>query len=359
MGNPEFDPANSRVTNGYVHENDSWLYKVVGSNMYAHGILSGFRGGANWIRAHIPVLSEIDALTKFAARNHTLISWVVGNLSYQTARTLKYHRQWVWWIEHYGLPNAWKAGKGYILYWVGESEKFTTRSVKTAEQYLRQYAYSLYITNVKAIDSWAKYLMQRFAQQQNQIDAIIPRITQQVTSGYKPTKAEATDVLDKVITVIVSHDALLRDIAKALAKAALDVLEVDNPIARTALIVILVEVIKKLGIETEIGKFVNTVIGALTGEYYSKSIHDVFSSISERLAALEGNWTAFFDNGGQAVEDFGNTIKPATILAELGLITAYTGFAIADPKDTADVTASVLNEILKPINDAVRGVLDI
>lgn len=336
MSRRQFDPGNSSITRGDIHANDSFVYDNVNTNNVWQKFISDVVRVLSGPFAIAWLAQKIVQTIKFAMRDHILLSWVMGNLSYQTGHTLAAHRKWIWWIEHNGLPNAWKRGKGYVLYWVGQSEKYTTAWAKYLEGYLKSYAYSLYQDMLRRLYE-TKVAVEALAQsyyERNRvyIGQVLQAAQNAATAAYNDSVAYSNKIRQQLIQYANSILQQSKDYTDKQAKAAHDSAVRDADAFTTA------------AIATLVAGVVASIL-AQQAELATAEAADAAWIAGEGALLLE-------ELGG-----FGQDLSKILNVAFLASMAAYVGFAVVDPRDTANVTVDIVRPITLPLLDATKGLL--
>ena len=332
MGRGEFDPGTSRITHGDIHANDSFIYRWIGTNAGWSHFNSLGKSIFNFLRVVTRITEVTSGTIKFAARNHILVSWTLGNLSYQTAITFRNHRKWIWWIEHTGLPNAWKAGKGYVLARVAEAEKSTARLVKYAIATSKSYAYKLHQDllrklnqDVIALEALAKSYYER---NRVYIGQVLQQAQNDIQAAYNNAIAYTNNVRKQMIQYT---NKALQESETYTDKAAANA---ENSAVHKA------------------DAFTIAAIAALV----TGIIAEMLAQQAE-LAAAEAVDAAWITGEGALLESqlglFGHDLSALLSAAVMGALIAYLIQGVRDPIGWADETSTVLSVTVDPIFDSI------
>lgn len=332
----EFDPGKSSVTRGDVHTNDEFAYANVNTdkpwNKLVSDIIHVFSGpfAIAWLAR------KIVQTIKFAMRDHVLVTWSMGNLSYQTARTLKNHRHWIWWIWNKRIPKflsyaenyahtqfvierKWRKNADNKVY--SDSTKYTTKVYKYLYNLINE-RYAVVLALVKS--NYAKnhtYATQVLVASQNGIRA-----------AYNDAISYANHV--RKLAWQYSQDALAKSKVYADKKAS----DAQSNAIKTSI------------------AYTTAAILALIAGIIAKTI-----ATQEEIAAAEAADAAWIAATGKALEGdlgkFGKDLSKFRDIAFITLMSTYVIAGIEDAKDTGDVTAEVLVPILTPLSDGVKELL--
>lgn len=336
MGSGQFEPDRSRVTVGYISGNNYWIRHELDTNSSWDWLAKLFLSIKNYIQALTQLAVKLGNNLKFAGRNHVLVSWTIGNLSYETAVTFQNHRKWIWWIEHTGLPNAWKAGKGYVLYWVGQAEKFTTQWAYFLERYLENYANGLY-NDMRRRLYQAEVALEALAQSYYERNRVyIGQVLQEAQAAANAAFNNSVAYTNKVRHQLLDYANYVlkqsHEYTDKQAKAAHDSAVKDADAFTTAAIAALVA----------------GVIASILAQQA-----ELATAEAADAAWIAGEGALLLEELGQ----FGHDLSKILDVAFLASMAAYVGFAVTDPKGTGDVTADIIRPITLPILDATKTLL--
>ena len=99
-----------------------------------------------------------------------------------------------------------------------------------------------------------------------QIKALHQAIEKEAASGYAVGLPGRLSLVTKIIDQVVTRNPALKGLEADLVKAVLDILAVDDPLARLALSAAIKEFVNKLGVDRVTGDLLTRLIGPLTGQ---------------------------------------------------------------------------------------------
>ena len=177
-------------------------------------------------------------------------------------------------------------------------------------------------------------------------------IDQAAVNGYDPTLPARGTEIQKLIDTVAAHDPAIAGLVGDLAKFAIDLAGVEDPVARIAATIVLKQVIDRLGLDSALKALVSDLLGSIIGGGKPRTLQDVTRDIGGRLNTLES-----------AVSDLSPLTTEADQLHELGTLVfdaallAYFVAAVADPVATADDTVAVFAPVTGPLLGPVRALL--
>jgi len=188
------------------------------------------------------------------------------------------------------------------------------------------------------------------------VRALHQQIEREAVSGYRNSKAQRLDLIQRVADLIVTNDPVVKRLVKDLVSGILDLASVDDPLARIALGFVLKQVIDRLGIDKPIGDLLRSLLAPLLGAPKPHDLPSVIADICLRLNSLEGNWADFMAAGGPEVEQAGREWKQlAGIVTDAGIL-AFWGLAATEPDNWARAVTDTLGVVL---GDTLTSAVDL
>lgn len=177
-------------------------------------------------------------------------------------------------------------------------------------------------------------------------------IDQRAAAGYDPTLAARSSALQKLLDTVVAHEPAVAGLVSSLAKFAVELAGIEDPVLRIAAQIVLKQVIDKLGLNTALQAILGDLLGGLFGGGEPKTLQAIMGDIGNRLAALEETASEMAPLAPEAddLHEMGTLIFDAALLA-------YFTAAVADPVATANDTVVVLAPITNPLLAPIRALL--
>lgn len=177
-------------------------------------------------------------------------------------------------------------------------------------------------------------------------------IDTRAANGYDPTLRARATLLTRLLDTVVAHNPAVAGLVSDLAKYAIDLAGIDDPIVRIAAQLVLKQVIDRLGVDTTLQAMLSDLLGGIFGGGPPKTLQDVTADIGNRLDALESGQAALAPLAPEAdqLHELGTLAFDAALL---GYLTA----AVADPVATADDTVAVFAPVTGPLLAPVRVLL--
>lgn len=177
-------------------------------------------------------------------------------------------------------------------------------------------------------------------------------IDQRAAAGYDPTLRARGDLISKLLDTVVAHNPAVRDLVTNLAKFAIDLAGIEDPVLKIAAQFVLKQVIDRLGIDSTLTAMLNDLLGGILGGGQPKTLQDIMGDIGNRLDALEKGQAELSPLAPEAdnLNELGSLIFDAALLA-------YFAAAVADPVATANDTVNVLAPITGPLLAPIRALL--
>lgn len=177
-------------------------------------------------------------------------------------------------------------------------------------------------------------------------------IDQRAAAGYDPTLRARGNAIQKLLDTVVAHNPAVRDLVSNLAKFAIDLAGIEDPLVRIAAQFVLKQVIDHLGINSALTAMVNDLIGGILGGGQPKTLQDIMADIGNRLDALEAGQAELSPLAPEAddLHELGTLLFDAALLG-------YFVAAVADPVATANDTVDVFAPITGPLLAPIRALL--
>lgn len=169
-----------------------------------------------------------------------------------------------------------------------------------------------------------------------EVRALHQVIEREAASGYSADDHTRVSLIIKLLEFAATRVPAVRTIVGDIATALLDLLTIDDPIARIGLGFLIKHVIDKLGIDKAVGALIDDLMAPFIGAPKPRNLHDVIMDISKRLGAMEGQWSTFMQDGGSQVEQAGKDWRNITSVAASLAIVGFTVQAVVDPQGWAD-----------------------
>ena len=185
-----------------------------------------------------------------------------------------------------------------------------------------------------------------------QIHSLHALIEHEAASAYRAGFSDRLGVASRIVDYLANHNGIVGPIVRDLTSGILDLLSVDDPVARLAVGFILRHFISKLGVDRLAGDAVSELLAPLLGQPRPRNLPDVIRDVSARLGALEGQQEQFWTHGGSEVEQAGS--EWATITSPLvdAAIVAWLGEALVDPEAWARQITDVIEPVMTAAKDA-------
>lgn len=177
-------------------------------------------------------------------------------------------------------------------------------------------------------------------------------IDQRAAAGYDPTLRARGTVIQKILDTVVAHDPLVSSLVSNLAKFAIDLAGIEDPILKVAAQVVLKQVIDRLGLNSALTAMVNDLIGGILGGGQPKTLTDITADIGNRLDALESVTAELSPLAPEA----DNLHEMGTLVFD-GFLLAFLADAVLNPVGAADDTATVFATVTDPLLAPVRAML--
>lgn len=177
-------------------------------------------------------------------------------------------------------------------------------------------------------------------------------IDSRAAAGYDPTLRSRGSLITKLLDTVIAHDPAVAGLVSDLAKFAVDLAGIDDPVLKIAANLVLKQVIDRLGLNTALQAMLSDLLGGILGGGQPKTLTDIMADIGNRLDALESTAAELAPLAPEAddLHEMGGVIFDAALLA-------YFTAAVADPVATADDTVAVLATVTDPLLAPVRALL--
>jgi hypothetical protein len=199
----------------------------------------------------------------------------------------------------------------------------------------------------------------RAAEQQarREIRALHQVIEREAAGAYSDGKRGRMSLISRILDHVASRNAIVRGLTRDIVSGLLDLLAVDNPVARIGLGFLLRRLVGRLGVDRAAGAFAGDLLGPLLGDPRPHDLAGVIRDISGRLGALEGQWGQFYQDGGADILQAGREWSAITgPVADIALI-AWLGEAAIDPQAWARQVTDVTGPVLNAAKDVMSGLI--
>ncbi|MGH9622520.1 MAG: hypothetical protein ACRD45_22785 [Bryobacteraceae bacterium] len=177
-------------------------------------------------------------------------------------------------------------------------------------------------------------------------------IDQRAAAGYDPTLRARGDLLTKLLDTVVAHNPAVKDLVTNLAKFAIDLAGIEDPVLKIAAGIVLKQVIDRLGIDSTLTAMLNDLLGGILGGGQPKTLQAIMGDVGNRLDTLEKGQAELSPLAPEA----DNLHELGTLLFDAALL-GYFVAAVADPVATANDTVDVFAPITGPLLAPVRALL--
>lgn len=236
--------------------------------------------------------------------------------------------------------QAWVKGQVWLL----------NDKIKVAIITADAHAYAMVAADARR---WHKAITRARAYAARLAKLTLQTVQRQAASAYDAQLHGRLDLITKVAEDLAGRQPELAGLVKDIATGAVDLLGVEDPLARIALGFALTHLIDRASIDRPIAALTGDLLGPLLGQPKPKDLHGVISDIAQRLGALEANWATFMHDGGPEILQAGKEWASITsILTDAGLL-AFFGAMTVDPSRWAADVSAVAGT---PVNDAIIAV---
>jgi|SRR5690348_1384162 len=204
---------------------------------------------------------------------------------------------------------------------------------------------------VKALDQRLTAQIQQVLEYAQSLPGLIDT---RAANGYDPTLRARAGLLQRLLDTVTAHDPAIAGLVSDLAKLAVELAGIDDPLLKITATVLLKQVIDRLGVDSALQAMLGDLLGGIIGGGQPKTLTAVVADIGNRLDALES---------GQA--NLSPLAPEADILHTLGTLTfdaamlAYLAAAVGDPVATANDTVGTLAPVTSPLLAPIRAMLGV
>jgi len=177
-------------------------------------------------------------------------------------------------------------------------------------------------------------------------------IEREAASAYQVQANDRINLIVRLLEFAVTRNPELRDIVGVLIRGVLDLLTIDDPIARLAIGFAINDVIDKLGIDKLVGDLVRRLLEPLLGAPRPRNVHDVVQDMGMRLVAAESFEATFTEDGGAEVEQAGRLWRDMTQPFTAAAIVGFVALGIAEPDRWATTLSDTIGRIGNDVVDA-------
>lgn len=181
------------------------------------------------------------------------------------------------------------------------------------------------------------------------IRAMHQTIEREASSGYRVGQQDRLNLIVRLLDYAVLRNPELGALVKDIAGGVLDLLSVDDPLARLVLGFLIKQVIDRLGIDKAVGHLISDLLMPILGKPKPHDLHDVVLDLSDRMIANEQQWATFMEDGGSQVEQAGREWRDITSVIGGLAIVGFTAEAIHNPQGWArainDTVGTIANDV--------------
>lgn len=179
-------------------------------------------------------------------------------------------------------------------------------------------------------------------------------VDQRAAAGYDPTLRSRGGLIQRLLDTAVAHDPAIAGLVSDLARLAIDLAGIDDPVLKIAATLVLKQVIDRLGLDTTLQAMLSDLVGDIIGGGQPRTLQAVTASIGNRLDALEAGQAALSPLAPEA-----DQLHQLGTLAFDAALLGYLAAAVGDPVTTADDTITVLAPVTGPLLGPVRALLGV
>ena len=202
---------------------------------------------------------------------------------------------------------------------------------------------------IKALDDQLTAQIQAVLKYAQSVPGLIDN---RAASGYDPTLRARATLLTRLLDTVVAHDPAIASLVSNLAKYAVDLAGIDDPVLRIAAQLLLKQVIDRLGVGTALQAMLSDLLGGIIGGGQPKTLTAIMGDVGNRLDALESGQAELAPLAPEA----DNLHEMGTLIFDAGLL-AYLAAAVAAPVATADDTVAVFAPVTDPLLTPIRVML--
>lgn len=177
-------------------------------------------------------------------------------------------------------------------------------------------------------------------------------IDNRAAAGYDPTLKARAGLVSRLLDTVVAHDPAVAGLVSNLAKMAVDLAGIDDPVLKIAAQLVLKQVIDRLGLDTALQAMLSDLLGGILGGGQPKTLTDIMGDVGSRLDALERGQAELSPLAPEADD----LHEMGTLIFDAGLL-GYLTAAVAAPVATADDTVTVFAAVVDPLLAPVRALL--
>ena len=177
-------------------------------------------------------------------------------------------------------------------------------------------------------------------------------IDTRAANGYDPTLRNRGSLISKLLDTVTAHNPAVASLVTNLAKFAIDLAGIEDPVLKITAQLVLKQVIDHLGVDSALTAMLNDLLGGILGGGQPKTLQDIMADVGNRLDALEAGQAALSPLAPEADQ----LHELGTVIFDVGLL-AYLAAAVADPVATADDTVAVVGAVADPLLAPVRALL--
>lgn len=182
-------------------------------------------------------------------------------------------------------------------------------------------------------------------------------INQSAASGYEQGSRSRGDIVRSLAGNIITASPVERELIDRIVSGALDVAELDDPIARIALSTLLPRITRDLGIDAVAGAALRDLLVPVLEHGIPRNLHDSIAALAERTTALEQQWAQFYNDGGADILQAGKDWKSITsIITDVALL-AFFGQQVTEPAAWAAEVADTVGVVITDMIDAVASIM--
>lgn len=178
-------------------------------------------------------------------------------------------------------------------------------------------------------------------------------INRSAASGYAMGSKDRGDLIRSLAGDIVTANPVERELIDRIVSGALDVAELDDPLARLALSTLLPRITRDLGIDAVAGAALRDLLLPVLDHGIPRNLHDAIAALAERTTALEQQWATFYKDGGSDILQAGQDWKGITAITTDAVFLAFFGQQIADPagwaREITDTVGVVITDAISEI----------
>lgn len=353
-----------------------------------------------WVRW---VNSSIHGVVRFSERSYVLLTYDIANFSYYVATFSRNARQWVVWLAYQRIPRAYRLATRYARNLVALERKYRKQEIAQTIAFLLKVINRVYLTllrlldqeianrkaaitalrafllqqinivyrllsaainqerqeRIKAIADLRAWAVQQFDTLWKYARSILPTVDKEAAGAYDGTLQDQANGLSRLVDDLAADNPVMRDIVGKLAGLILDLISVDDPAARILGQLLLRQVIDRLGVDKLAGGLADDLLSVFLGGGKPKTLADVMTQIGDRLNVGESQWSQFYANGGDDLENLGTQMRKSAAPVFTLAMAGYFAACVIDPQGTAAVTDATVTPaagaIVRPLLAVLGG----